>query len=255
MIVRLQRNSRASIHSYQSNSWQLYAQTNACKFGHESSEWTRKSYFRESMHEEGRKEGRKGFLFFFSFGIEWRETLTKSVGLARNWRTRSVAESDGIGTKLPRTSFSCFSLTQRPHPYCNWNLLHFLCLFPVQKPQSKKLAFRILSLRSPRSTTGKLQIQKRKRIQRQLRLRNLNCNETLRSSSFAAFFSRATRSDCRKGCRRGRRTGIRYGSPETTGAVSSGIRYDRSETAEAAAPAQYLIFFNNEIIKWSEKHN
>jgi hypothetical protein len=83
----------------------------------------------------------------------------------------------------------------------------------------------------------------------------LNCNETLRSSSFAAFFSRATRSDCRKGCRRGRRTGIRYGSPETTGAVSSGIRYDRSETAEAAAPAQYLIFFNNEIIKWSEKHN
>jgi hypothetical protein len=114
----------------------------------------------------------------------------------------------------------------------------FFVFFPVQKPQSKKLAFRILSLRSPQRTTGKLQIQKRKRKQRKLRLRNLNCNETLQSSSFAAFFSRATRSDCRKGCRRGRRTGIRYGSPETTGAVSSGIRYDRSETAEPAAPAQ-----------------
>ncbi len=121
-----------AIHSYQSNSWQLYAQTNACKFGHESSEWAHKSHFKESMHEEGRKEGRKEekvFVFFFSCGIEWRETLTKSVGLARNWRTRSVAECDGIGTKLPRTSFSCFRLTQRPHPYSDWNLLHFLRFF------------------------------------------------------------------------------------------------------------------------------
>jgi hypothetical protein len=71
----------------------------------------------------------------------------------------------------------------------------FFVFLPVQKPQSKKLAFRILSLRSPQSTTGKLQIQKRERKQQQLRLRNLNCNETLRSSSFAAFFSRAARSD------------------------------------------------------------
>jgi hypothetical protein len=71
----------------------------------------------------------------------------------------------------------------------------FFVFLPVQKTQSKKLAFRILSLRSPQSTTGKLQIQKRESKQQQLRLRNLNCNETLRSSSFAAFFSRAARSD------------------------------------------------------------
>jgi hypothetical protein len=114
----------------------------------------------------------------------------------------------------------------------------FFVFFPVQKPQSKKLAFRILSLRSrqkhhweaPNPNEGK-------------KTAAVATAEFELQRDVAKLFicrlllpSRALR--CRKGCQRGRRTGIRYGSPVTTGAVSPGIRYDRSETAEAAAPAQ-----------------
>jgi hypothetical protein len=207
------------------------------------------------VHEEGRKEGRKKrFSFLFSFGIEWREKLTKSVGLARNWRTRSVAECDGIGTKLPRTSFSCFRLTQRPHPYCDWNLLHLLCFFPVQNPQSKKLAFRILTLRSPQKHHWEAPNPNEEKKTAAVATAEFELQRDVAKLFICRLLlpSRALR--CRERCRRGRRTGIRYGSPVTTGAVSSGIPYDRSETAEAAAPAQYFIIFNNEI-KWTEKHN
>jgi hypothetical protein len=191
------------------------------------------------MHEEGRKEGRKKrFSFLFSFGIEWRETLTKSVGLARNWRTRSVAECDGIGTKLPRTSFSCFRLTQRPHPYCDWNLLHFLWFFFLLRNLNQEA--RVSHLVSPIPAKHHCVAPNPKEGKKTALVATA---EFELQRDVAKLFisrlllpSRALR--CRKGCRRGSRTGIRYGSPEITGAVSSGIRYDRSKTAEAAAPAQ-----------------